>query len=196
MAKTDKKKQVKKTSKSAAKKAPVKKAAAKKTVAKKVAVKKTSAKKAAVKKVTTSKAVKKTSTVKKSIVKAVKKAEPKAVKHDENYNLALLLVEGMQDKKAKNIQLLDLRKIQNRVTDFFVLCDADSNTHVDAIADSVFEMVRKKSGVKPYRSEGFENKEWIVLDYITAVAHIFRRDIREFYHLETLWADAEITNFD
>jgi ribosome-associated protein len=183
MAKTTKKKAVKKSVKSVTDKKAIKKPTTKKTSAKKSENKKASAKKVLVKKSP-------------SVKKAIKTTETKKEPVNENLLLAQKVVEGMQEKKAKNIQLLDLRKIQNRVTDFFVICDAESNTHVDAIADSVFDVVRKTLNVKPYRSEGFENKEWILLDYITVVAHVFRKDIRDFYNLESLWADADIKNYD
>jgi ribosome-associated protein len=83
--------------------------------------------------------------------------------------------------------------IHNRVCDFFIICQADSNTQVNAIAGSVEEMVKKQTGERPYRKEGFENAEWILVDYVTVVVHIFQTEVRNFYNLESLWADAEVT---
>lgn len=103
------------------------------------------------------------------------------------------IVEGMQERKAKNITILDISKLENRVTDYFVICDADSKTHVKSIADSVEEMVLKLTHEKAYHTEGHQNSEWILIDYINIVAHVFLRETREFYNIEGLWGDAEIT---
>jgi ribosome-associated protein len=103
-----------------------------------------------------------------------------------------LIIEGMQEKKAKEIVCVDMRNIKNAVADFFIICHADSKAHIDAIAKSVEEFVFKKIKEDPYHKEGKANSEWILLDYFNAVAHIFRQEQREFYGLERLWADAEI----
>lgn len=103
------------------------------------------------------------------------------------------IVDGMQERKAKNITILNLSQIENRVTDYFVICDADSNTHVNSIADSVEETVIKQTHEKAYHIEGRQNGEWILMDYINIVVHIFLRESREHYNLEGLWGDAEIT---
>lgn len=107
-------------------------------------------------------------------------------------NLLQAIVEGMKEKKAKNIAILDLTKIESRVCDQFVICDADSKIHVEAIADSVEEVVEKMTGEKAFHSEGQENSEWILVDYVNIVAHIFLREAREHYNLEALWGDAEL----
>jgi ribosome-associated protein len=99
----------------------------------------------------------------------------------------------MQEKKAKNIAILDLTDIESRVCDYFVICDADSKTHVDAIGGSVEEVVEKMTGEKPYHSEGYQNSEWILIDYINIVAHVFLREVREHYNIEALWGDAKMT---
>jgi ribosome-associated protein len=175
------------------KKAPAKKAAttAKKTTAKSAPKKvtKTAAKK------TTKKASSKTEkpAAKKAPVKkasAPKKQAAKAVKGPTE-KLADAVVEGILELKGKNITVMNLQSIHNRVCDYFIICQADSNTQVNAIAESIQETVRKTTGDKPYRSEGFENSEWILIDYVTVVVHIFQSHIRDFYNLESLWADAE-----
>ena len=107
--------------------------------------------------------------------------------------LASIVIKGMQEKKAMDIVCLDLRKLENTVSDFFVICHGNSNTQVDAIADAVEDEVRKKIGEKPWHREGFTNAEWILLDYANVVVHIFQKEIRDFYKLENLWADAVIT---
>ncbi len=103
------------------------------------------------------------------------------------------IVEGILEVKGKNISILDLRSIHNRVCEYYIICQADSTTQVNAISGSVEEIVRKRIGEKPYHSEGFQNAEWILIDYVTVVVHVFQSHIREFYNLEALWADAEIS---
>lgn len=112
---------------------------------------------------------------------------------EQLFGLLEAVTEGMKERKAKNIMILDLRKIENRVTDFFVICDADSKTHVGSIAESVEEMVEKLAKEKAYHTEGNQNGEWILIDYINVVAHVFLRETREHYNIEGLWGDAEIT---
>lgn len=102
------------------------------------------------------------------------------------------IVEGMQEKKAKEIVCIDLRNIKNSFADFFVICHADSSTHIDSIAKSIEEYVYKKQGEEPLHVEGKTNSEWILMDYFNVVAHIFKHEQRQYYGLERLWADAEI----
>lgn len=106
------------------------------------------------------------------------------------------IIKGMQEKKAMDIILMDLRKVKNAVADFFVICSGNSDKQLDAIADSVDEQVDKALNEKPWHLEGKNNKEWVVLDYTNVVAHIFRRDRRDFYALEKLWGDADITEIE
>ncbi len=111
-------------------------------------------------------------------------------KKDDSTSLMHRVVEAMQDKKAKNITSLDLRKISNSVTDYFVICDVPSKIQAGAIFDNVLEFVKKETGSNPYHKEGVENAEWILIDYVDVVVHIFQEDTRKFYNLEDLWADA------
>ena len=106
------------------------------------------------------------------------------------------IVEGMQENKAKNITVLDLRQIPNAVTDFFVICSGDSNVQVEGIASTVTRHTRKELQEKPWHQEGKTNAEWILLDYVSVVAHIFYKEARQFYELEDLWSDATITEYD
>lgn len=103
------------------------------------------------------------------------------------------VIQGMKEMKASDIVLIDLRKISNAVADFFVICSGNSDTQIDAISDSVEEEVYKITSDNPWRKEGKENREWILMDYASVVVHIFRKDRREFYSLEKLWGDAIIT---
>ncbi len=104
------------------------------------------------------------------------------------------VVEGIQEKKGVNITVLDLTSVENTISSFFVICDGDSNVHVDAISDSIEEYVRKKVEEKPYHIEGRENAQWILLDYFDVVVHVFQRSARSFYNLESLWADGVRTD--
>ncbi len=100
------------------------------------------------------------------------------------------IVEGMQENKAKDIVVLDLRNISNAVTDFFVICSGESNVQVDGIASTVSRHTRKELQEKPWHQEGKNSSEWVLLDYVSVVAHIFYKDARHFYELEDLWSDA------
>ena len=106
------------------------------------------------------------------------------------------VVETMQELKAKDVISLDLRDIHSAVTDYFVICHAQSKTQVSAIADRILDNLRDNHHVKPYHYEGFENSEWILIDYIDVVVHVFLEPKREFYKLESLWADAERTSYE
>lgn len=193
------KKKVAPVKKAAAKKAPVKakkaapkvtvKKATKKIATKTVTKKATTPKTVAPKKSVTKKVVAKPTKV---IAKPVSKPEPKKIKGPTEL-LADAIVEGILEVKGRNISVLNLKDIHNRVCDYFIICQADSNTQVNAIAGSVEEMVKKRTGERPYRKEGFENSEWILVDYVTVVVHIFQTEVRNFYNLESLWADAEVT---
>ena len=110
--------------------------------------------------------------------------------------LSDVIVKGMQEKKASDIVVMDLRKIKNAVADFFVICSGNSDKQLDAISDSIDAEVYKKLQENPWHTEGKNNKEWMLLDYIDVVAHVFRKDRRDFYALERLWGDADITEID
>ncbi len=110
--------------------------------------------------------------------------------------LSDVIVKGMQEKKATDIVVMDLRKVKNAVADFFVLCSGNSDKQLDAIADSIDAEVYKELNENPWHIEGKSNKEWMLLDYIDVVAHVFRKDRREFYALEKLWGDADIVEID
>lgn len=103
------------------------------------------------------------------------------------------VIKGIQEVKGREIVHLDLRDIPNAVCDHFVVCHGDSDTQVEAITRSVLEGVRKQAGEKPWHTEGERNAEWVLLDYVDVVVHIFHRDKRGFYALEELWGDAART---
>ena len=106
-----------------------------------------------------------------------------------------LIVEGIRQRKGKNIVCLDFTGIHNAFCKFFIICHGTSRTQVEAIADSVDEKVKRTLGVDPWHTEGYENAEWILLDYIDVVVHVFQEKTRKFYRLEELWADAQVTQF-
>lgn len=106
------------------------------------------------------------------------------------------IVEGMDDRKAEKITVLDLTEIENSICDYFVICEGNSNTQVNAIAERVEEITRKDIGDKPWHVEGKSSSEWVLLDYVEVVAHVFQRETRKFYDLESLWGDAKITEVE
>ncbi len=119
------------------------------------------------------------------------------IRHESDNTEQVLstIVETMLNCKAKDVISLDLRDIHTAVTDYFVICHAQSKTQVTAIADHIVEDLRNGLRVKPYHIEGFENAEWILIDYVDIVVHIFIEPKREFYQLESLWADAPKTSY-
>ena len=103
------------------------------------------------------------------------------------------IIKGIEEVKGENVTILDLREIENTVCDYFVLCDGNSNTQVGAIAGSIQKVVSKSLKEKPWHVEGESNAEWVLLDYVNVVVHVFQKRIREFYNLEELWGDSKIT---
>jgi len=103
------------------------------------------------------------------------------------------IIKGIEQVKGEKISILDLREIENTVCDYFIVCEGNSNTQVSAIASSVQKLVSKAIKDKPWHVEGEGNAEWILLDYVNVVVHIFQKQIREFYDIESLWGDAKIT---
>ena len=107
-----------------------------------------------------------------------------------------LIIDSIQDIKGKNIVKLDLRDLPDAPTDFFIICEGDSNTQVKAISDNVALRVKRELGVYPSHTEGEKNALWICIDYFNTVVHVFYRETRSFYELESLWSDAAFTEFE
>lgn len=107
--------------------------------------------------------------------------------------LIALILHGIEEVKGLEINLLDLRDIENTVCDYFVICNGTSNTHVNAIVNSVQKTVSKGIKDKPWHVEGSDNAEWVLLDYVNVVVHVFQKQIRDFYDIEGLWGDAKVT---
>jgi len=112
----------------------------------------------------------------------------------DSKKISELVVEGMLDKKATNIVVMDLKNVKNAIADYFILCSGNSDTQIEAITESIEEVVFRNQKENPWKSEGRENKEWILIDYVDVVAHVFNKDKRIFYGLDDLWGDAEITH--
>ncbi|MGE5420069.1 MAG: ribosome silencing factor [Chloroflexota bacterium] len=112
-------------------------------------------------------------------------------KADEADILLTSIIKGIFEKQGLNVLKIDLRKLENRITDYFVVCHGNSTTQVSAIADSVDDAVRN-AGIKPLHIEGQDNSFWVLIDYGSVVVHIFLEEYRNFYNLETLWSDAAI----
>jgi ribosome-associated protein len=117
-------------------------------------------------------------------------AKTKQRKPSHPKTLARRCAELMLSKKAKDVVMLDIRPLTD-MADFFVVCTADSDVQVKAIADAVLDGLAEV-GTKPYRTEGWQGQQWIILDFVEVVAHIFYREAREFYKIERLWSDAKI----
>ena len=103
------------------------------------------------------------------------------------------IVEGIQDKKGKEIVIVDMLKLGNSICDYFVICQGNSPTQVSAITDSIEDTVRVNCKKKPYSIDGLRNSQWVAMDYGDILVHIFRPDVRKFYDIEHLWADATLT---
>jgi ribosome-associated protein len=103
------------------------------------------------------------------------------------------IISGIEDVKGKEINLLDLRELENTVCDYFIICEGTSNTQVNAIVSSVQKKVSKAIKDKPWHVEGENNGEWVLMDYVNVVVHVFQKHIREYYDIEGLWGDAKTT---
>ena len=121
---------------------------------------------------------------------------PKKKKKDSPEFLIETISEAMLDKKAKDPVILDFRGSGNPVCDAFLITHATSRTQSEAIADEVIHRVKKHTGLHPWHKEGFENAEWILIDYIDVVVHIFQETTRKFFNLEQLWADARVQKIE
>lgn len=106
------------------------------------------------------------------------------------------IIKGIEDVKGDDVKLIDLRDIDNTVCDFFLICSGNSNTQVNAIEGSIRKQVSKALKDKPWHIEGQQNAQWILIDYVNVVVHVFQRETRQFYDIEGLWGDAKITEIE
>ncbi len=119
-----------------------------------------------------------------------------STKNISNDDLLANIIKGIEDVKGADINILDLRGIENTVCDYFVICNGNSNTQVNAITNSIQKVVSKELKDKPWHVEGSENGEWVLMDYVNIVVHVFQKHIREYYNIESLWGDAKITSIE
>ncbi|WP_439151991.1 ribosome silencing factor [Winogradskyella sp.] len=110
--------------------------------------------------------------------------------------LITIIIGGIEEVKGKEITILDLREIENTVCDYFIICEGTSNTQVNAIVNSIQKQVSKTTKDKPWHIEGTENAEWVLMDYVNVVVHVFQKHIREYYDIESLWGDAKTTQIE
>jgi|TARA_Y100000385_G_scaffold235968_1_gene249976 ribosome-associated protein len=103
------------------------------------------------------------------------------------------IITGIENVKGLDVRLLDLRDIENTVCNYFVVCSGSSNTHVNAIVSAIQKTVSKELKEKPFHTEGSDNAEWVLIDYVNIVVHVFQKHIREYYNIEELWGDAKTT---
>jgi ribosome-associated protein len=107
-----------------------------------------------------------------------------------------IIIEGIKEKKGKEIVSIDISKLENSVCRYFIICHGDSNTQVSAIAQWIEKVVEDDLNEKVWKKQGFENAQWILLDYVDIVVHIFQKEFRDFYDLESLWADGKIEKIE
>jgi len=119
-----------------------------------------------------------------------------AKKNNSNDVLLTNIIKGIEEVKGNDIDILDLRAIDNSACEYFVICNGNSNTQVSAIVNSVQKTVSKEIKDKPWHVEGMENAEWVLMDYVNIVVHVFQKNIREYYNIESLWGDAKITSIE
>lgn len=118
---------------------------------------------------------------------------PRRKKQEPREILIETISHAMTEKKGKDPFILNLSRLDGAVCDSFIICHGSSRTQVEALAENVIGEVKAKTGINPWHKEGFENAEWILIDYSDVVVHIFQEERRKFYNIEGLWADAEIT---
>jgi ribosome-associated protein len=113
-----------------------------------------------------------------------------ATRLTRNSKIIKTIIAAIQEKKGENIISLDLRKINEAVADFFIICEAGSGPQVRAIADNVVDKVKEKCGENPYHHEGYQKLQWVLIDYVNVVVHVMHPESRKFYSLEEMWSDA------
>jgi ribosome-associated protein len=106
------------------------------------------------------------------------------------------VIAGIEDIKGKEITILDLRDLENTVCDYFIICEGTSNTQVNALVNSIQKKVSKELKDNPWHVEGSDNAEWVLIDYVNVVVHVFQKHIRAYYDIESLWGDAKITQIN
>ena len=129
-------------------------------------------------------------------VQVLANREIKSGRLSKSSKILKVIIKAIQDKKGENIVSLDLRKIPEASADFFIICEAGANVQVKAIADSVEDLVKKECGEMAYRHEGYQALQWVLVDYVNVVVHVFQRETRKFYRLEEMWCDGLMQEYD
>lgn len=119
-----------------------------------------------------------------------------AKKNTSPDQLIATIIAGIEDVKGKEITILDLREIENTVCDYFIICEGTSNTQVNAIVNSIQKKVSKELKDHPWHVEGVDNAEWVLIDYVNVVVHVFQKHVRSYYDIESLWGDAKTTTIE
>jgi ribosome-associated protein len=122
-------------------------------------------------------------------VRELASQDKKITRLTKSSKILKVIINAIQDKKGEHVVSLDMRKIPEAVADFFIICEAGANVQVKAIADSVEDQVREHCAELPYRSEGRQALQWVLIDYVNVVVHVFQKETRKFYRLEEMWSD-------
>lgn len=117
-------------------------------------------------------------------------------KNTEKQLLVEKIIEAIQDTKGEDVLVFDLSNIENAVAETFIICSGNSNTQVSSIAGNIEKKVRNELKDRPWHVEGNENAMWVLLDYVSVVVHVFQKQVREYYDIETLWGDAKVTRIE
>lgn len=107
-----------------------------------------------------------------------------------------LIIDSIQDIKGQKIVKLDLRNLDDAPTDFFIICEGESTVQVKSIANNISARLKKEADNPPNHIEGTDNSQWVLVDFFNTVVHVFYPETREFYQLEQLWSDAEVTKYE
>jgi ribosome-associated protein len=129
-------------------------------------------------------------------VQVLANPEKKTTRLSKSSKILKVIIKAIQDKKGESVVSLDLRKIHEAVADFFIICEAGSTVQVKAIADEVEEQVKRECEEAPYRKEGYQALQWVLVDYVNVVVHIFQKETRKFYRLEEMWHDGVMLEHD
>lgn len=129
-------------------------------------------------------------------VQVLANPEKKSSRLTKSSKILKVIIKAIQDKKGESVVSLDLRKIHEAVADFFIICEAGSTVQIKAIADEIEEQVRRECDEAPYRKEGYQALQWVLVDYVNVVVHIFQKETRKFYRLEEMWHDGVILEHD
>lgn len=122
---------------------------------------------------------------------AARRKRSSVTRLNKNSKILKAITHAIHEKKGEHVILVDLRRVEEAVSDFFIICEATSTVQVKAIADNVEEYLKKQLGEIPYRHEGKQTAHWVLIDYVNVVVHVMQPEARKFYKLEEMWSDGE-----